>query len=349
MNFWERTKRFVGVLKEAPKLSHRNLLKLRADLGIQPSPARLLHDESAFQLLAFGSKEGEQPPVLIIPSIINRWYVLDLLEGHSLVQALTEAGLRVYLLAWRDAHDGMGSIPLSNYISGFIQRAVQCVCRDAGVQQLTLLGQCLGGTFSLAYAARYPKQVGRLITLTTPVDFSQESVLGTWSRRDVIDIDKIAATYPGVIPNAITYGAFPLLDPRALLSRHRLLFQMIENAEFVRIYQALDLWTSDHLPVACGALVGITRDLYQENLLWEGAWIIDGHAAQLKEIDCPVFNIRAAGDHIVPTPASEALTQKIDRIREFISPMGHITLILASPLRLQTYAAIIEFCKESPS
>ena len=344
MNLWERTRRFVDVLKEAPKLSHRNLLRLHADLGIQPTPARVIHDEGAFQLLAFGPEEA--PPVLIIPSLINRWYILDFLEDHSLVQALISGGLRVYILAWREAHDGMGSIPLSDYISSFIRRAVHHACRDAGVEQLTLLGQCLGGTFSLAYTARYPERVGRLITLTTPVDFSQKSVLGTWSRRDVIDVDKIAATYPGRIPNSITYGAFPLLDPRALLSRHRLLFQMIENAEFVRIYQALDLWTSDHLPIACGALVGITRDLYQENLLWEGAWIIDGRAARLEEISCPVFNVRAASDHIVPAPASEALAQKVDGLREFVSPMGHITLILASPLRAQTYAAIIEFCKE---
>ncbi|MBU0550146.1 alpha/beta fold hydrolase [Myxococcota bacterium] len=347
MHLVERASRFMRVLREAPGRSPRNLHKLRAELGICPSHARRVHQESAFELLAFDPAQAKPgvDPVLLIPSLINRWYVLDLLDGHSLIQALNAEGLRVYVLAWRDAHDGMGAIPLARYVSEFMGRAVERACRDAGAAALTLLGQCLGGTLSLAYAARYPRRIARLIALTTPVDFSQESVLGTWSSREVIDVDRIAAAYPGVIPNRITYGAFPLLDPRALISRRRVLFQMIDNAEFVQLYQALELWTTDHLPVACGALIGITRGLYQENQLWRGDWIIEGHRVELEDIRCPVLNARAAHDHIVPAAASEALQHKIKHAQGFISPMGHVTLILASPLRAQTYAALAQFCQ----
>lgn len=346
MNLLQRTRRFISVMREAPSRGPRNIRKLHAELCIQPSAARVIHREGAFELLGFGPEASDVEPVLLVPSLINRWYVLDLIHDHSLVQALTEAGLKVYVLAWRDAHDGMGGIPLEDYVSRFIRRAVRLTCEDAGAAKLTLLGQCLGGTLSLAYAARYPARVARLIALTTPVDFSKESVLGTWSSRQVIDVDRIASTYPGVIPNRITYGAFPLLDPRALLSRHRVLFQMIHYPEFVRVYQALDLWTKDHLPVACGALVGITRTLYQENRLWDGSWRIEGRAMKIEEIRCPVLNARAAGDTIVPAAASEALKQKIPHAEDFLSPMGHVTLILASPLRVQTYAALAQFCQK---
>ena len=349
MKLTERIKTFLSLLARSPSLGQRNIRILHGELGIHPTPCSVVHEERSFRVLHFppSSKGNGGPPILMVPSLINRWYVLDLLTGHSLVEALAAMGCQVYLLAWEDAHDGQGPLGLDTYIESFVHRAVLRSLRHASATRLTLLGQCLGGNMALAYAALRPDRVDRLVALTTPVDFSQGGLLCIWSSLGLLDASALCAAYPGVIPDEIVYGAFPLLNPRALLTRHRALFSMLHHEEFRRVYQAIDLWTCDHLPVASGVLRSIVEDLYQKNALWEGGWMLRSREVRLEDIRCPVLNVLAQEDEIVPPGSARPLLSRLgsERKEEFLSPMGHITLILGSPLRFETYRAIGEFCR----
>ncbi len=41
-----------------------------------------------------------QTPVVIVPSLINRHFILDLLPGKSLIEFMLQNGLKVYVLDW---------------------------------------------------------------------------------------------------------------------------------------------------------------------------------------------------------------------------------------------------------
>ncbi|MBM4321481.1 MAG: alpha/beta fold hydrolase [Deltaproteobacteria bacterium] len=364
MKLGERLQIFTELLRSSPALGPGNIRRLHAELGIGPTPCRVIHEERSFRLLHFpaalpaassrvpaaegdGDGDGDgPPPLLLVPSLINRWYVLDLLAGHSLVEALVAAGLQVYVIAWADAHDGQAGLGLDHVVESLIHRAVLRTCRHAASPAVTLLGQCLGGTLALAYAALQPERVDRLVALTTPVDFSAGGLLATWISRESMDMEAIARAYPGRVPDRLVYGAFPLLDPRALVTRHRLLFQNLHFAEFRRVYQAIDLWTTDHLPVASGVLRGMVHDLYQENAFWTGRWRMGKGMVRLEDVRCPLLNVIARADDIVPLAAAKPLLERVGSTvkEEFLSPLGHVTLILGSPLRTQTYARIAGFC-----
>jgi len=327
---------------------------LHETVGIAPTPRRVVHDERAFELYHFAPPAGapalpDTPPVLIVPSLINRWYILDLMPDHSTVAALAAQGLNVYVMAWRGANDGMGPLRLPAYVDGFIHRAVQLVCGHARAPKISLVGQCLGGTLAVAYAATHPERVDRLVALTTPVDFSHGGLLGTWAHRDLVDVDAIVRTHPGVLPDRVVYGAFPLLNPRALVTKHRVLYQMVEagNDEYVRLYQALDLWTSEHLPVGSGAFASLLQDLYQDNRLVEGTWMFETGPARLSNIRCPVLSLAAKRDEIVPLESARALLGRTSSVRpvEHVSPVGHVTLVVGTPLRFQTWKVLGDFCR----
>lgn len=350
MNTLQRIKEFASVLLRAPALGQRNVARLKSDLGVMPTAAQTIHVEGAFRLLYVGPPEGverkDAPPIVLVPSLINRWYVLDLLEGHSLLAALAAAGHAVYVVVWEDAHEGLGDLPLAAWADTFLRRAVRKVRRHSGVARVTLLGQCIGGTLAVAYAARFSEDVDRLVALTTPVDFTDGGLLGRWIREGGVDADRLRAAYPGVVPDRIVYGAFPLLNPQALVTRHRTLYALIDNVEFRCLYEAIDLWTTDHLPVACGALVSMVQELYRDNALWEGRWVVGGRAVRIEDVRCPVLNVVAAQDEIVPPGSATPLLERVgsERKEEHLSPMGHVTLILGSPLRFATYQAIDAFC-----
>ncbi len=348
MKLYDRIRTFAQVLYRSPSLGADNKRWLRRELKIATTPSRLVHAERAFRLLAFEPAGAalDAPPILMVPSLINRWYVLDLMPGHSLVEALVTAGHRVYVVAWSDAHAGQGPLPFSAWVDSFLRRALLRTLRDASASGVTLLGQCLGGDLALALAATHPAGIDRLVTLTTPVDFSEAGLLATWTSEELTDVGRLTEPFPGVVPDDIVYGAFPLLNPRALVTRHRVLFQLLHFEEFKRVYQAIDLWTTDHLPVASGALRGIVGDLYQRNALYSGTWRMAAGPVDLKQVQVPLLNVMAKDDDIAPQASVRPLMDLVGtpEPQEFVSQAGHVTLILGSPLRFRTYAAIHAFC-----
>ena len=72
--------------------------------ALMPTPYDVVATEGTARLLRFvGPRKGK--PLLLVPSLINQWYVLDLRAGASLVAALVESGLDVWCLDWGAPED----------------------------------------------------------------------------------------------------------------------------------------------------------------------------------------------------------------------------------------------------
>ena len=83
----------------------RNLwgLARRERPAVGVTPADVVHRENKWQLLRYRARpEGLalRTPVLLVPSLINRHYVLDLQPGKSFVEFLVARGHDVYIIDW---------------------------------------------------------------------------------------------------------------------------------------------------------------------------------------------------------------------------------------------------------
>ena len=123
------------------------------------------------RVLAFGG-DGSGAPVLLVPSLINRAYILDLTTERSFARYLRQQGLRPYLLDWGAPGREERDFGLDDYILGRLAPALEAVRRDAG-RPVVLAGYCMGGTMVLPLGAR--ADVAALVLLATPWDF--------WGRR----------------------------------------------------------------------------------------------------------------------------------------------------------------------
>ena len=84
----------VALLRRAPK-----------DVpAVGTTPHTVVWTENKWRLLRFVSPTGARPrfktPVLLVPSLINRWYVLDLGPGRSLIEWLVAQGHDVFCIDW---------------------------------------------------------------------------------------------------------------------------------------------------------------------------------------------------------------------------------------------------------
>ena len=108
------------------------------DLADPPS----VWSEGSSRLLDYGPPEGR--PVVFVPSLVNRAYVLDLLPGHSMMRFLAAQGVRPLLLDWGFPGETECDFTLTDYVAGRLVRALAAIGEPVDV-----MGYCMGGLMAL--------------------------------------------------------------------------------------------------------------------------------------------------------------------------------------------------------
>lgn len=126
--------------------------------------------EGTTRLLDYG-RDAKGPTVLVIPSLINRYYVLDLLPERSFLQHLASSGLRALVIDWRAPGSQERHFDLADYIAGRLEAAFAAAERIAD-GPIGVVGYCMGGLLALPLTLRRQPQVACLALLATPLGFS---------------------------------------------------------------------------------------------------------------------------------------------------------------------------------
>ena len=111
-------------------------------------------------------------PIVLVYALIKRPFVLDLEPGRSVVEGLTRQGFEVFLIDWLPPNAADSWRGFDAYVNQDLANAVHAVRVHQGVEQVTVLGYCLGALLSVIYAALHPRHVRNLVTLTLPLDTS---------------------------------------------------------------------------------------------------------------------------------------------------------------------------------
>jgi polyhydroxyalkanoate synthase subunit PhaC len=270
-----------------------------------------------------------RPPVVIVHSLVSRSYVLDLYPGNSAVAFLLRSGLDVFLLDWGVADDADAGNALETYADEAIPAAVAAACDAAGTSDVTLLGYCFGGVLSLLACARHRElPVRNLVLMATPVDFDGMQSITSLVREGRLDPEDIIDS-TGNVPPEVVENAFRLLKPTAEVSQYATLWENLWNDEYVEGYQAMGQWTRDHVPFPGAAFRQTVEQLVRRNALVEGTLELGGEAVDLRQIRCPVLNVIAERDHIVPLPAAEPLPRLVgsEEAEELRLAAGHVGLV----------------------
>ncbi len=251
---------------------------------------------------ALGVREREIP-IVIIPSMINRHYILDLLPGASFIEALCLAGFRVYALEWLQPHPSDRYMTIDELFERRIAKALDRVAKTSPNGRFHLVGQCLGGTLSLVEALLRPDRLETLTLMTTPVDFTEAGQLGTWAQSQ-LDVDLLTDAY-GNIPSSLLQASFKWLRPSLSLNKIRKLASRWRDEEFLRAFLALEMWAVDNVDFPAECYRFLIEELYRENKLVksgvDGGLVVEGRALDLCDLRVPIFDAVASDDHIVPT------------------------------------------------
>jgi polyhydroxyalkanoate synthase len=281
-------------------------------------------------------------PILIVYALVNRYYILDLQSDKSVIKKLLDEGFDVYIIDWGYPSGVDRYLTLDDYVNGYINNAVDKIRERSGLDKITLLGVCQGGTFSVMYAAKHPEKVKNLVTLVAPVDFdTDKGILNLWAKS--LDVDKIVDYY-GIVPGDFLNSAFLLLDPfRLMIDKYVGLLERIEcepgdkecelrNEETVRNFLRMEKWIFDSPDQAGETFRQFMKDCYQKNLLIKNEMKLNGTKINLKNITMPLLNVMAEFDHLVPNDASKPLSNAVSSTDKetLVFPTGHIGIFVGS-------------------
>ncbi|HEX7627820.1 MAG TPA: class III poly(R)-hydroxyalkanoic acid synthase subunit PhaC [Candidatus Methanoperedens sp.] len=314
------------------------------EISVGTTPHEIIYTEDKMKLLHFfPTVEKTHPvPILMVYALVNRYYILDLSPDKSVVRKLLDDGFDVYIIDWGYPSGMDRYLTLDDYVNGYINNAVDIVRKRSGLDKITLMGICQGGTFSVMYATLHPEKVKNLITLVAPVNFdTSKGLLHVWAKT--LDADKVVDYY-GIVPGDFLNSGFLLTDPfRLMIDKYVGMFDRIEcvpgdeaclvrNEEIVQNFLRMEKWIFDSPDQAGETFRQFIKDFYQKNLLIQNKLELNGKKIDLKKITMPLLNIMAEFDHLVPNEASIPLNDAVSSKEKemVVFPTGHIGIFVGS-------------------
>jgi polyhydroxyalkanoate synthase subunit PhaC len=294
----------------------------RRDLEEPP----LLWQEGTTRLLDYRPRGG--PPVLVVPSLINRAYILDLAPGQSLLRYLAAQGLRPLLLDWGAPAEEERGFDVGDYITRRLEPAAEIARQAAGAAPV-VLGYCMGGLLALALATRRPELVTALALLATPWRFHAERA--EQARLLGVLAEPLAKSYAalGEVPVDVLQALFAAQDPLLVLRKFSRFAEMAQDSAAALGFVALEDWLNDGVPLAIPVARECLGGWYGEDRPGRGQWRVEGQAVRPRAIEIPTLIVVPAQDRIVPPATAAALAEELPLAETWTPRLGHIGMIVA--------------------
>jgi polyhydroxyalkanoate synthase len=340
----QQAQRELERMRERFDIAFRSVLDSSAIA--EGTPAEVVYQEHRMRVLHYSPLvERSYPiPLLIVPSLIGRPYLLDLAPGRSLVEALLRQGLDVYMLDWGTPAREDRFISFDQYITGYLRRSVRKVCALSGQERISLLGYSMGGTLTAIFSALYGQYVQNLVQLTAPVDFHSGGLLAEWTRKEHFNVDLVVDTL-GAMPTELMRASFRLLKPTTQIAQQIALADRFGDLDAVQDFLALLAWIDDDIPLLGEAYRKYIKDCYQENYLVQGKMVVGGKRVGLSRIDASLLTITGERDYICPPRSVAVLNELVASADKQVLelPGGHISVLAGSQAAEQLWPRLGEW------
>ncbi|MCA0302697.1 MAG: alpha/beta fold hydrolase [Proteobacteria bacterium] len=286
--------------------------------------------------------------VLVVPSLINRWEVLDLTAEKSLLRAMAAAGLRPYLVDWGTPDDSERKFGTTEYVAR-LERALDFV-RKRARRAPAVMGYCMGGTLSVALAARRPRRVAGLALLASPWDFHADRTGQAFLLSAGPMLAEMADRL-GELPVDILQTLFWSLDPWLAVKKFGRFLGLDQQGDNAREFVLLEDWLNEGAPLAGPTARECLVGWYGDNQPGAGRWEVGGKRVVPAKITVPSLVMIPSGDRIVPPLSAAALADPKRGLRNATRidlPLGHIGMVVSGRARALCWTPLIDWLTAIP-
>jgi polyhydroxyalkanoate synthase subunit PhaC len=270
-------------------------------------------------------KEGA-PAIVLVPSLINRANILDLMPGRSLLRWLGEQGINPYLLDWGDIVQDPEQGDMDTLIMERLVPALE-FAREKQGGPIHALGYCMGGTILMGAAVHVQDSLKSIILLAAPWDFHS----GTQAL-----LNRVKFWAPSAAPTIAEKGVlavdwiqmlFASLDPALTVNKFAKFLNMDPNSDATKLFIAVEDWLNDGIDIPADIAQHCIADWFLKNTTGQGAWEVGGKVVDPAAITIPALIIASSKDRLVEFECAASLHKRIKGAKLVDPYCGHIGMI----------------------
>ncbi len=270
-----------------------------------------------------------QRPLLIVPPQINKYYILDLAPGRSLVEHMVAQGQQCFMVSWRNPGPEQRDWDLSAYVAAIIE-ASDAALEITGTKDLNLLGVCAGGitTASLLghLAASNDERIRSATFLVTVIDWDVPSTMGSLISGPTLETSRRQSSRKGILDGGDLQRVFAWLRPNDLVWNY-----WVNNYLMGKNPPAFDVlsWNCDSTNLPAGLHGDFLEIAGTNGLTQPGTIEVLDTPIDLGAVTCPSFVVGAVTDHITPWQGCYETVNLLGGPSEFVlSSQGHIQALV---------------------
>ena len=302
------------------------------------TPGSVIFENELIQLIQYTPQtpDVEKTPLLMVPPCINKYYLLDLGKGNSLVEYAVAQGHQVFLISWRSAVPEIQHLTWDDYLTLGPLTAVDVVRDIAKVDKIHALGFCVGGTIlscaAAVMAARGEDKLMSLTLLTTMLDFVDTGDIGLLIDERSVAMREATIGKGGILPGRDLAFTFGTLRANDLIWRY-----VVDSYMKGAPPDTFDLlyWDSDSVSLPGPMYCWYTRNTYVENRIKDpGGTTQCGVPVDLSKVKAPLYVLASREDHIVPWHTAYRSTGLIGSGPRFVlAASGHVAGVINPPAK----------------
>ncbi len=331
----------LGDLKKG-KVSQTDETAFEVGKNIATTAGQVVFRNDLFELIQYTplTETVFERPYLMVPPCINKYYILDLQPDNSVVRYMVEQGHTVFLVSWRNPDASMSQITWDDYVGEGVIKAIEVVKDIGGVDQINVLGFCVGGTLTATalavLAARKKNIVASLTLLTTLLDFSDTGILDVFIDEGMVKLRESTiggeGGHYGMMSGLELGNTFSFLRPNDLVWNY-----VVENYLKGNSPPPFDLlyWNGDSTNLPGPMYCWYLRHTYLQNeLIKPGKLTVCGEKVDLGKITVPAYIYASHDDHIVPWKSAYESTHILKGKNRFVlGASGHIAGVINPPAK----------------
>jgi polyhydroxyalkanoate synthase subunit PhaC len=301
------------------------------------TPGQVVYRNDLIELIQYQAttEQVHEIPLLMAPPWINKYYVMDLAPGKSLIEWAVNHGMTTFAISYRNPDASMRDFGFDDYLLKGPRTALDVVREITGVETVNTLSVCLGGTLTTALLAYLDATGDRgLVNSSTLLNcLVDHAGAGTFS-----EVFTDEATVAGIERKMAKLGFLESSDMSHtfdLLRANDLVFSYVVSGWLCGEQPpAFDLlaWNADSTRMPAKMHAFYLRQCWINNALAEDRLELRGERLIVSGIDVDSYIVAAIEDHIVPWRSSYRTTQLIKSPCRFVlSSSGHIAGIVNPP------------------
>lgn len=321
------------------------------------TPGKVVFRNHLIELIQYAPTTAKvyPEPLLIVPSCIMKYYILDLSPSNSMVRYLVGQGYTVFIVSWRNPDASDRDLGMQDYLRMGVMEAMATIKERTQAPRIHALGYCLGGTFlamvaaALGHKSRASKGKGKgaarehaafpphmpelasVTLLAAQTDFSEPGEMGVFIDDDQIQALRQEMDRKGYFSGKAMAGSFQFLNARDLVwsrnTRRYLLGQ--DEVDF-----DLMSWNADLTRLPARMHSEYLSSLFLNNALATGQYRVGGVGVALMDIHAPMLVVGTTRDHVSPWRSVYKIHLQTDTHLTFIlAAGGHNAGIVSEPGR----------------